>query len=165
MFKKPTINLNALCNSCMNIVCCSNELIFTFLYGDSSIKNASNSSCVPTNTQSHTQKSNTSDKEERQTVCTRFKQLYLSNLSELDSCLYELFSQWPILSPPKILTFPPDSPFINYQGNLNIPLLYTDKEKSIKWNHNRPPQKYEFRLIWCWHRCTFFIHLAFLLSA
>jgi len=24
---------------------------------------------------------------------------------------------------------------------MNIPLLYSDKEKSIKWNHNRPPQK------------------------
>ena len=103
-------------------------------------------------TESHKQKSNTLDKEERQTVCTRFKQLYLSNLSELDSCSQELFSQWPILSPPKILTFYPDSPCINYQGNLNSPLLYIDKEKSIELNHNRPPQKYEFKLIWCWHR-------------
>ena len=38
----------------------------------------------------------------------RFKQFYLGNHSELDTPLYELFfSQWLILSPPKMLTFPP----------------------------------------------------------
>jgi hypothetical protein len=33
-------NLSALCNSCAKIVCCSSELIFTFLYAGSSIRNA-----------------------------------------------------------------------------------------------------------------------------
>ena len=40
----------------------------------------------------------------------RFKQLYLGNQSESDTCSYELlFSQWPIPPPPKILTFPAGS--------------------------------------------------------
>jgi hypothetical protein len=41
MFENPTVNLNALCNSCAKIACCSSELIFTFLYAGSSIQNAS----------------------------------------------------------------------------------------------------------------------------
>jgi hypothetical protein len=45
-------------------------------------------------------------------IC-RFKQLYLSNHSELDMCSYELFfSQWQIISPAKILTFPRLTPCI-----------------------------------------------------
>jgi hypothetical protein len=40
MFENPTVNLNALCNSCANIACCSSELI-TFLYAGSSTQNAS----------------------------------------------------------------------------------------------------------------------------
>ena len=39
--KIPTANLNALRNSCVKIVCCSSQLIFTSLYAGSSIKNAS----------------------------------------------------------------------------------------------------------------------------
>jgi hypothetical protein len=55
-----------------------------------------------------------SDKREGRTVHARFKQLYLSNQSELDTCLHKFFfSQCPILSPPKILTFPHESPCIS----------------------------------------------------
>jgi hypothetical protein len=43
----------------------------------------------------------------------RFKQQYIHNHSDLDTCSYEFFySQWPLLSPPKVLTFPPESPYI-----------------------------------------------------
>ena len=41
MFENPTVNLNALRNSCATIACCSSELIFTFVYASSSIQNAS----------------------------------------------------------------------------------------------------------------------------
>ena len=40
-FQNPTVNLNALCNSCAKIAYCSSELICTFLYAGSSIENAS----------------------------------------------------------------------------------------------------------------------------
>ena len=48
MFANPTVNFNALCNSCAKIGCCSSELIFKFLYASSSIQNASEQfvSCV-----------------------------------------------------------------------------------------------------------------------
>ena len=39
--ENPTVNLSALCNSCAKMACCSCELIFTFVYADSSIHNAS----------------------------------------------------------------------------------------------------------------------------
>jgi hypothetical protein len=62
-----------------------------------------------------------SEKREGRTARTRFKQLYLGNHSELGTCSYELlFSQWLILSPPKILTFPPESPCINH-SKPNVP--------------------------------------------
>jgi hypothetical protein len=38
MFENPTISLNALCNSCVKIACCSSELIFTFRYAGNSIQ-------------------------------------------------------------------------------------------------------------------------------
>ena len=42
-----------------------------------------------------------------------YKELYIGNHSELDTRLYEFFiSQWPMLSPPKIFTLPPESPCI-----------------------------------------------------
>jgi len=55
--KNPTVNLSALCNSSTDISCDSSDLIFTFLYARSSIRNASEqlvfrklrSSCIPTN--------------------------------------------------------------------------------------------------------------------
>jgi hypothetical protein len=48
MFENSTVNLNALCNSCAKIACCSSELIFTLLYVKSSIQNASEQfvSCI-----------------------------------------------------------------------------------------------------------------------
>jgi hypothetical protein len=41
MFENPTVSLNALCFSCAKLACCSSQLIFSFLYTDSSIENAS----------------------------------------------------------------------------------------------------------------------------
>jgi hypothetical protein len=42
-------------------------------------------------------------------VFCKFQQLYLGNHSQLDTCSNELlFSQWPIISPLKIITFPPE---------------------------------------------------------
>jgi len=40
MFENPTVNLSVLCYSCAKIAFCSCELIFTFLYAGSSIRNA-----------------------------------------------------------------------------------------------------------------------------
>ena len=41
MFENPTVNPNALCNSCVSIACCSSEFIFMFPYAGSSNQNAS----------------------------------------------------------------------------------------------------------------------------
>jgi len=106
--ENPSVNLNALWNSYAKIACCSSELVFTFRYAGSCIQNASKqfASCInlsfvyfalhptpPTE------------------IYRRSKQLYLGNQSELDTCSYELFfSQWPIISHPKILTFSRESP-------------------------------------------------------
>jgi len=48
MFENPTVNLSALCNSSTKIAWCSSDLIFTFLYAGSSIRNASEWSRVST---------------------------------------------------------------------------------------------------------------------
>ena len=44
MFQNPTANLNALCQSCAKIACCSSQLIVTSLYAASNIQTASSSS-------------------------------------------------------------------------------------------------------------------------
>jgi len=41
MSENPTVNLSALCNWCVKILCCPSELIFTFLYAASSNQTAS----------------------------------------------------------------------------------------------------------------------------
>jgi hypothetical protein len=48
MFENATVNLNALFNSCAKIACCSSQLIFTFLYADSSVQHAKDQfvSCI-----------------------------------------------------------------------------------------------------------------------
>jgi hypothetical protein len=61
-------------------------------------------------TQPHKQKFNTSEKRENRTLHARFKQLYLNNHLELDMFRQTFFFQWPVLSPPRILIFPPESP-------------------------------------------------------
>jgi hypothetical protein len=38
IFKNSTININALCNSCEDMVCCSSECILTFLYAGNNMK-------------------------------------------------------------------------------------------------------------------------------
>ena len=76
----------------------------------------------------------------QQAQSTRFKQLYLSNHSGLAICSYELlFKQWPILSPPKTTTFPPESPCIwnTYTSNFfEISwLLFTASKKLLEYWH------------------------------
>ena len=75
------------------------------------------------------------------TVCARFKQLYLSNHSEVETCSNELFffSQCPILLPPKMLTFPPELPCVTLHSvsiqNAFIsvtPTMQTWKHVSVK---------------------------------
>lgn len=48
VFKNPTVNFSALCNSCAKIAYCSSELIYTFLYAGSRIQNMSEKfiSCI-----------------------------------------------------------------------------------------------------------------------
>ena len=36
-FKNSTVNINALCNSCEDMACCSSECVLTFLYAGDNI--------------------------------------------------------------------------------------------------------------------------------
>jgi hypothetical protein len=111
MLENPNLNLSKLYNSWAKIACCSSQLIFRLLYAGSSIQNASEQfvwcvhlSFVNFALYPNPEKNLTSDS----------KRLYLGNHSELDTCSYELFfSKWWILSSPKILTFPPESPVLS----------------------------------------------------
>ena len=49
MFQNPTANLNALCQSCAKIACCSSQLIVTSLYAASNIQTPSSSSSAVSN--------------------------------------------------------------------------------------------------------------------
>ena len=88
MFDNPTVSLIALGNSCANISCCSSELIFKFRYAASSIQNSCEQlvSCI------HLSFVNFALDPTPQTevYVSRFKQLYLDNHSDLDTCSYEL---------------------------------------------------------------------------
>ena len=100
--KIPPSSSMHFCNSCAKIACCSSELFSMFLYASSSIKNAIEQivSCMRLSS-------------------LNFKQICEGNHSELDTCPYELlFSQWPTLSPPVILTFLPRSSCIRPSDEL-----------------------------------------------
>jgi len=47
-FQNSTVNINALCNSCEDMACCSSECVFKFLYADDNIQfvNAQFVSCI-----------------------------------------------------------------------------------------------------------------------
>ena len=108
MFENP-INFSALWNLCVNTACCLSELIFTLLHGGSNIQNAGEQFVLYIHflytllfIQPLKQKSNGVRSGN-------------SNHSELDTCSHELFvSQWPILPPPKTITFPFKSPCIRH---------------------------------------------------
>ena len=38
MFENSTVNINALCNSCEDMACCSSECVLTFLYAGDNIQ-------------------------------------------------------------------------------------------------------------------------------
>ena len=38
MFENSTVNIDALCNSCENMACCSSECVLTFLYAGDNIQ-------------------------------------------------------------------------------------------------------------------------------
>jgi len=48
MFEKSTVNINALCNSCEDMACCSSECVLTFLYAGDNIQNVNEQfvSCI-----------------------------------------------------------------------------------------------------------------------
>jgi hypothetical protein len=109
MFENPTVNPNVLCNLCMNIKCCLSWLIFTFPYARSSIQNVSKQfiSCIDLSFVKFALHPTWPIKIQW-AQGARFKQLYLSNHSELATCSFEFFffnndqyyhlpKQWPFL--------------------------------------------------------------------
>ena len=113
MFENPTVKLNALRNSRTKIACCSSQSLFAFLYAGSSIQNAREQfvSLIHlsfVNFAHHQTPTNNSLTElglEIQTAPNpkpfRIKPRGRTNCFP---------SQRPILSPPKIPTFPHESP-------------------------------------------------------
>ena len=100
---------------CLNIACCSPKLIFTFLYANSSIENASeqfvSSVYLPfLNLALHPTPTN----KNLTGLCLRFKQLSLDNHSELDTILMDFFFSHNVRNyyPPILLTFPPELPCV-----------------------------------------------------
>jgi hypothetical protein len=93
MFDSPTVNPNSLRNSRAKIVFCLSEVILRFLYAGSSIQKAKEKylACIPPFFCEHRLSSNTTFK--NLSYLRRFKQLYLINRSELNTCSYELFPQ------------------------------------------------------------------------
>ena len=60
-----------------------------------------------------------------------------SNKSESDTCLYEIsFSKWPIVLPPKISTFSPESPSI-FQCTIAGPYAYGGITYKIRISHEK----------------------------
>jgi hypothetical protein len=99
MFENPTVNLNALCNSCAKISCCPSDLIFTFLceraiHPVPNLRYYTSLFIQPHKQESNGVQSITETNQNHTSVHTNF------------------FLQWPLLSPPKILTFHPKSPCI-----------------------------------------------------
>jgi len=134
MFENPTVNLGAPCSSWANIGCCSSELIFTFLNADSSIQNASKQyvSCIHLCSVNFAFRPAPQNKSLTELGPGDFKQLCLGTHTEFATCSYKLFfSQRPTLSPPKILTFPPESPCV-YVWN-RLPSVDTIKYL-VPWN-------------------------------
>jgi hypothetical protein len=81
MLQNPSVNLNALRNSCVKIACCSSELIFTFLYPkcERAIRLVYPPLFRKLRSLSNEQKSNA------------VRSGDLNSHSELDTCSYELF--------------------------------------------------------------------------
>jgi hypothetical protein len=127
VLKSPPPTSVPLCHSWAKILCCSSQLIFTFLYAGSSIQNAGEQFvwCIrlsfvnfALNSAPHTQILTEFGLEIQTVVCLSVC-LSVCNHSELDTSPYEpFFSQWRILSPPKTLTFSSESPCII--GNLKM---------------------------------------------
>jgi hypothetical protein len=110
--RNPTVNLNALCSSWANIGCCSSELIFTFLNADGSVQNASKQcvSCIhlcSVNFALRPAPQNKNLMELGPGDSNSSLSVPIQNLTHVHIIFF--FSQRPTLSPPKILTFPPES--------------------------------------------------------
>lgn len=115
MFEKPTLNLSAICNSCVKITCYLSFLIFTFIHAGRSIQMwVSISSCETTcllyalhPTPQRMQQCNNA------IVHDRLKQLYIGNRPEIDTWPYDFFlkDRNPHLTK-YCLTFPPKLPCI-----------------------------------------------------
>ena len=90
--QNPTVNLTALCNSCVKVATCSSGLTFTFHYSGSRIRNASEKffSCIYPSIVNFTLPPTPQTKRYRSYFCT-FKRLYRGSHLQLDTCSYVLF--------------------------------------------------------------------------
>ena len=112
MLDNPTDSFSPLCNSCAKIACCSSELIFRFLYMNSSIQISTSNSpfafCWLRSLTKPTNKNLTELGLQIQTVPSRLLFWVRHTLIWTFS-----LSKQQIVSPPKILNCPRDSPCIS----------------------------------------------------
>ena len=145
MFENPTVKLKSLRISCAKIACCSSESIFTSVYAASSIQNASkairlvypNLFCKLPSPSSPANKKKIN--EQIQTALSR------SPISIRRIFIRIFFTHWPILSPSKTLTFPPESPCIVWNSRMmNNEVERTWKTAVVAWLEV-PPWKFVWR--------------------
>jgi hypothetical protein len=145
MFKNPTVNLNALCNSCVMMGCCSSELISAPIYAGSNIPKcepAIRLLCPPFFCKLHS-----STKPTNKSAAVRSVYSNSSNSVNIQKHTHvhtSFFSHCPILSPHKTLTFPPESPCISLLLTctqfLNVHVVYIDTQNFLsawKWIFRR----------------------------
>jgi len=129
MFENHTISLNVLCNSCAKIVCCLSWTSLPFMRAAGSKTWASNSSYASTffsKTRSSSHHTNNILTQQGRwgegggSLHTRFTKQNFGNHSKLGACLWSVFLQRQILSPPRILTIPSESPCVFLQHLLLI---------------------------------------------
>jgi hypothetical protein len=107
---------------CVQIPPFFSNLIFTFRYADSSIQYTSVQfvSCIHHSSVNFALHPTPPKKQKSNRVRSwRFKQLYLGNHSEFDTCLNNFFSQQPTLSPPQNIDISPKSLSKGWSKNAN----------------------------------------------
>ena len=135
MFENPTVNLSALCKSCAKIACSSSELVFTFLYAGSSIRQARQQfvSCVSFSSvnfalQTHKKKKNLKGSGlEIQTAQWPFKIRHMF--------LWPFFSQWPIVSPLQSIDLSTWNPLYIFSIVIHSQPVCMASVESVYWRH------------------------------
>jgi hypothetical protein len=131
MLENPTVTLSALRNWCVKITCCSSRLLFTFHLRSQQHPNCKRavSLVYPPSFCKLRYSSNPTNK-----TLTQLGLEFHTALSQWSARIRHMFIwtfslTWPLLSHPEILTFPPESPCVNY-GCVTCSFILWESKKS-----------------------------------